>query len=119
MRMLRFVLSLVLCFLPLETGKAITVLDASTVNKSVVFLFGADSAGVRNDQLATGFLVGVPNKNEQNSSYFLVTARHVVDPVWAGCSTANPNQLFVRVNKKRFNPKADETGVSYVAVELY
>jgi hypothetical protein len=77
----RFALSLILCLLSFQTAHAITVLDTSAVNKSVVFLFGADPDGKRNNQLATGFLVRVPTKDGQNGSFFLVTARHVVDPL--------------------------------------
>jgi hypothetical protein len=114
----RILLTLILILLTFETAQAITSLDTSNVNKSVVFLFGTNADGTPNNQVATGFLVTVPSKNGQAGSYFLVTARHVVDPHWAGCSSENPNRLLVRVNNKQFDPHADEIGVSYVPVEL-
>jgi hypothetical protein len=119
-KMIKRIIAIILisCLLPFRTTQAITFLDTSTVKKSVVFLFGANADGTRNNQVATGFLIVVPSKDRQTGSYFLVTARHVVDPLWAGCSTENPNRFFVRVNNKQFDPQTDETGVSYIPVEL-
>jgi hypothetical protein len=118
-RMLRlFLLSVVFCLVTSQASQGITALDTSAVNKSVVFLFGADAAGKPTSQEATGFLVTVPSKTGRSGSYFLVTARHVVDPVWAGCPQTNPDRLLVRVNNKRFDPQSDAIGVSYIPVEL-
>lgn len=116
----RFTLGLALCVLPFDVGHAITSIDTKLANQSVVFLFAADSTGhvLTNVQVATGFLIGVPAKNGQNLYPLLITARHVVDPLWAGCASTNPTRFFLRVNKKRFDPQTDETGVGYIAVEL-
>jgi hypothetical protein len=81
----RLMLTLAVWMVSAHPGFPITALDASAVNKSVVFLFSNDSADLPNTLVATGFLVVVPNKNGQGASYLLITARHVVDPVWVGC----------------------------------
>jgi len=109
-----------LCIVPFNTGQAITSIDTNFANKSIVFFFASDSAGhvVIDKQVATGFLLGVPKTNTQTLYTLLVTARHIVDPVWAGCADSNPSRLFLRVNKKQFNPQTDETGVGYIPVEL-
>jgi hypothetical protein len=113
--------SLALCVSPFNTGCAATAIDTAGVNKSVVFFFGADPEGhvLPNNQLATGFLIMVTGKSGQNTYPLLVTARHVVDPLWAGCAPANPARLFLRVNNKSFDPQSDQIGVSYIAVELF
>lgn len=111
-------LCLLLYLLPLKDAHAIIALDTTTVNKSIVFIYGADASGVPNDQVATAFLVTVPSKDGQKSYNFIVTARHVVDPFWAGCASQNPNLVFVRVNNKQFNPQTDSTGVSYIPLQL-
>jgi hypothetical protein len=117
---LKILLSLFLGLLPFNMGRAITAIDTDLVSKSVVFFFAADSTGVvlKDKQVATGFLIMVPSKNGLNNYPLLVTARHVVDPIWAGCASINPTRLFARVNKKRFDPLTDESGVSYISVEL-
>jgi hypothetical protein len=109
---MRLALSGLVCLFPLRVGHATTAIDTNFVNKSVVFFFAADSAGhvLPNKQIATGFLVMVPSAKTGQPGYpFLVTARHVVDPVWAGCERTNPTRLFVRINNMRFDPKKDES----------
>ena len=116
----QFALSLVLSFLPFEFSQAITSIDTDLVNKNVVFFFEADATGhVQTSKLvATGFLIMVPAKNGDHQYPLLVTARHVVDPVWAECASTNPTKLFARVNTLRFDPETDQTGVEYIPVEL-
>src|SRR5438132_11408696 len=48
----------------------------------------------------------------------IVTARHIVDPQWAGCSFNNPQSILLRVNKKNFDPEHDQTGVSQIVLPL-
>lgn len=60
----------------------------------------------------------VPRENGQAGYGLLVTARHIVDPVWVGCSSTNPTRLFVRVNKVAYDPKVDKTGVAYIPIDL-
>jgi hypothetical protein len=90
------------------------------VTKSIVFFFASDPAGnvIKDKLVATGFLVLVPNKVGENAYPLLVTARHVVDPVWAGCDRNNPAKLYIRVNNMHFDPNADQTGVSYLPIDL-
>lgn len=116
----RVALTLALCSLPFSVSRAITSLNTAFLNKTVVFFFQADPAGNATDKLdATGFLVMVPSKFEPDKYPLLVTARHVVDPVWAGCASTNPTRLFLRVNKMQFDPNIGGTGVSYIPVDLW
>lgn len=116
----RSALTLVLCVLLSDVGQAVTSIDPGFINKTVVFFFEAGPSGslLSNKQVATGFLVMVPGKNVQPKYPLLITARHVVDPVWAGCATVNPSRLFLRVNKMHYDPHVDQTGLSYLPVDL-
>jgi hypothetical protein len=106
-----------------------TTLATEAVKKMVVFIYAADADGNADKKkpLATGFLVLVPLKGSSNlgggpgdvtGQMFLVTARHVVDPAWAFCSTPQPNLVYIRVNKKDYDPTKDATGVDYLRVDL-
>lgn len=117
----RLIVILVLVCRPgIDIARATTSLDTGFVARSVVFFFGADRAGnVQKDNLvATGFLVIVPNQAGQDTYPLIVTARHVVDPEWAGCQTPNPSRLFLRVNNMHYEAHQAELGVSYLAVDL-
>jgi hypothetical protein len=99
-----------------------TFVGYEPLRKSVVFLYAADAAGRVNTAapLATGFLINIPSKSIPGRGYAaLVTARHVVDPVWASCPPhRNPSRIFIRFNKAKFDPAVDEDGVEYVPVDL-
>jgi hypothetical protein len=41
-----------------------------------------------------------------------VTARHLVDPQWLQCAIPTPTKMFMRVNKKNFDPAKDLTGTA-------
>jgi hypothetical protein len=99
---------------------AITSLDVKFLNQTVVFFFDADSSGsvLPNKQVATGFLLSVPRKNAKPPYLLIITARHVVDPVWAGCAHENPVKLFLRVNKANFDVHSNEPGIGYVPINL-
>ncbi len=101
-------------------ANAITSLNVDVVTKSVVFFFASDSTGhlIKDRLVATGFLVLVHDKSGANTYPLLVTARHVVDPAWAGCDSVNPQKLYIRVNNMRYDANADETGVSYLPIDL-
>jgi hypothetical protein len=74
--------------------------NVGIVKKSVVFLY-YPKAGTF--EVGTGFLVEIPSKADPNRSYVaIITARHIVDPQWAGCSWANPKQIYARVNVKNY-----------------
>jgi hypothetical protein len=115
----RLLLVFLLCWPGFEVARATTSLDTSFVARTVVFFFAADLQGhVQTDNLvATGFLVIVPNQAGQDVYPLLVTARHVVDPEWAGCPTPNPARLFVRVNKMHYDSRQGME-VSYLPVDL-
>jgi hypothetical protein len=116
----RLMLTVVLCWPSFEIVRAITSLDTGFVARSVVFFFAADLAGrvEENHLVATGFLIIVPNQAGQDVYPLLITARHVVDPEWAGCRTPNPSRLFLRVNNMHYESHQVELGVSYVPVDL-
>jgi hypothetical protein len=74
-----------------------------TIRNSVVFIYSRGADGQTTED-GTGFLLSVPQKSDPTKSFIvLVTARHMVDPSWDGCSQDSPN-LVARFNKKDFNP---------------
>jgi hypothetical protein len=111
---------LLLCVLSFSSAHAMTSLNVNIITKSVVFFFPSDPAGnvIKDKLVATGFLILVPNKSGELTYPLLVTARHVVDPVWTGCASGNPAKLNIRVNNMRFDPQSDETGISYLSIDL-
>jgi hypothetical protein len=114
----KLTISLIVVFLLSDAIYPITSLDVNFLNKTVVFFYAADSNGnvLAHKQVATGFLLSVPRKNARPPYLLLVTARHAVDPVWAGCAMENPTKLYLRVNKT--HARVDESGLSYVPVNL-
>jgi len=114
-------LCLLLCVLTFDIGSAITSLNVDLISKSVVFFFPSDQITgevIEQRLIATGFLVLVRSKNGAHTYPLLVTARHVVDPVWRGCRGTNPTRLYIRVNKARFDQFADKTGTANIAIDL-
>lgn len=96
-------------------------INTSAVKRSVVFLYGQarDGASHPRQPEATGFLVGVPLRTNPARTYvILITARHVFDPRWAGCGRADPNVMFMRLNRRGYNPRRDKIGVGYVPIHL-
>ncbi|HWF39921.1 MAG TPA: hypothetical protein VG322_15465 [Candidatus Acidoferrales bacterium] len=82
-------------------------INTDVVKKSVVFLYENNLANA-----ATGFVVGIPLKNNPDMvKLAIVTARHVVDPQWAGCKNPNPQTLAVRVNTKEYTPGEGKPGL--------
>jgi hypothetical protein len=103
------------------TFNAQSTVDLDKVQRAIVFLYGADQHGHENASapLATGFFTVVPFKNDPlHGPLLLITARHVLDPVWAGCAPVNPTRLFMRLNAKDFDPSKDDTGVKFVQLDL-
>jgi hypothetical protein len=77
------------------------------------------SSCVATEGTATGFLVMVPKKGLPFAGYLLlITARHVVDPEWAYCTVSDPKVMFIRLNKKDYDPNKDANGVNYYPVHL-
>ncbi len=87
-------------------------INVEYVRRSVVFIYAADGAGNAdpNKPLGTGFIIQVPKISDPGKAWkLLVTARHVVDPQWAQCP-ASATKLFMRVNKKNFDPAKEQVG---------
>ena len=105
----------------LPTARAALDINTDAVKKVIVFIYPANANGEPDTDHpdATGFLVNVPTTTTPIQYYLLlITARHVVDPQWANCPTPNPKQIFLRLNKKNYDPTKDPTGVGYVPIPL-
>lgn len=104
------IVSLIALLLP-TTSFAAANLNVEYVQKSVVFLYAADASGNPGEPVGTGFIVQVPLMSDPGKAYkLLVTARHMVDPKWAGCANQGERKLFLRVNKKNFDPAKERIG---------
>ncbi len=91
-------------------------INVEAVQKSVAFLYAADSHGDvdKTKPIGTGFFVEIPLKSDPQRAYrVLVTARHMVDPTWAQCGQANPEVIYARVNKKTYTPGSGVSGVDF------
>jgi hypothetical protein len=92
------------------------------IMKTVVYLYGGDNEGKHADperKLGTGFLITVPLLSNNAAQYLLlVTARHIVDPAWAHCPDSPPQWLYLRMNKKNYDPQKDASGVDFYPVKL-
>ena len=87
-------------------------INTDVVRKGIVFLLYPRSDDPTKTEVGTGFLLDVPSKSNAKLSYkFIVTARHVIDPEWAGCPWKNPESLNVRVNTTDYQPGVSATGV--------
>jgi hypothetical protein len=96
-------------------------INTDAVKKSVVFLYSAKESGEADADkpLGTGFLVDVPLESQPTKAYrLLVTARHIVDPEWAGCPGVNPSRIYVRLNKNNYSPDSKADGVGFVALDV-
>jgi hypothetical protein len=98
--------------------------DTEALRQNIVFLYDKTSPNPADWKVATGFLVGVHDKHSSNPKaawVLLVTARHVVDPEWTGCSRQiahNPKQIEMRMNTKAYSPSTNPIGTDYVVVHL-
>jgi hypothetical protein len=94
------------------------MVNLPAVEKSVVFIqeqIGPQESG----PLATGFLIGVPTLDGKSSYVLLLTARHVVDPVWARCAPhENPTSLVLRLNLKNYSADSGRPGFGTRRVPL-
>jgi hypothetical protein len=112
-----------MCLLIFSSAHASININVEAVEKTVVFLYAADATGDAvdgNKPIGTGFLVGVPLQSDAKRGYrVLVTARHIVDPVWAKCPTViNAAAIYARLNKKSYNSESGDKGVDFVRIEL-
>ncbi len=122
MRYLRL-LAVFLALILVGTAQASSLIPINTelVKRSVVFLYAADAAGEPDEtkELGTAFVIEIPLVSDPGKSYFaLVTARHIVDPVWACLGIVNPVVMYARVNKKDFDPSRDQSGIKFIKVTL-
>lgn len=86
------------------------------VQRSVVFLYLRDSAGQLQGG-GTGFLLAVKTKSDPAKAYILlVTARHIVDPSWAGCQPSS-NHLVLTVNLKEGASPQNATRTKELPIE--
>lgn len=93
-------------------------INTELVQKSIVFLYYPGSSQ-GNYEVGTGFFVEIPLKNDPAHVHWaIVTARHVVDPQWAGCSWPNPQAITVRVNTTGYRPGKNEIGVWQKTIHL-
>jgi hypothetical protein len=120
---------LILCTTLCSMLRAQTSLATETVKKMVVFLYAADTNGNADERhpLGTGFLIKVPIKGTPNpmgkdattaGQTLLITARHIVDPAWNFCSGPQPSLIYMRLNKRDYDPATDKSGVDYLPVPL-
>jgi hypothetical protein len=113
---------LLMGFLQNFLSASLIPVNTEAVKRAVVFLFSAGPTGKPDTrkELATGFLVGVPIANTQppRSYVLLVTARHVVDPIWACQANENPKMIYARVNRKNYDPNHDASGVEFIPIQL-
>lgn len=110
-----------LVFLIRPSYSQTTTLNAESIQRDIVFLYGARQDGTVNkdNALGTGFFLEVPELSDPRQGYvFLVTARHIVDPEWAHCGTPNPDKIFYRMNKKAYDPAVQAEGVGYLELVL-
>jgi hypothetical protein len=111
-------------FLSAETSYGDSLpINTEVLKKSVVFLYDLDPNLVINQskmKVATGILVGIPSKDLPGQHYLaIVTARHVVEPTWAGCLGPNPQALYIRVNLKDYVPQGGKTGIWQGKIDLF
>lgn len=109
------------CFVVCSQLNASTPLATDAVQRAIVFLYAANTDGSANERspIGTGFLVAMHQKRSPtNIAVLLITARHIVEPDWAYCAGSRPNVLYVRINKKKYDPSKDSTGVEYLRVTL-
>ena len=91
------------------SAQSVFLINLDAVRQSVVFLHIVDASGELKEA-GTGFLLMVPTKTDPGKGYMLlVTARHIVDPQWAGCPPTGGTLVAV-FNKKGFDPKEQTKG---------
>jgi len=95
--MIGLLLAVALLVPPRQTTLSRLPVDTEAVSKSLVFLnYRYEQNRLQVD--GTGFLVAIPVRGDPAHSHFaIVTARHIIDPQWAGCSWSNPDVVTLRI----------------------
>jgi hypothetical protein len=102
---------------PQQSPTSYTTINTDTVKKSIVFILYPRGDG--KTEVGTGFLLQVPLKRDATREHaVIVTARHLLDPEWAGCTWPNPATVTVRVNTKDYKPGVSASGVWQASVPL-
>lgn len=137
---MKAIIKLLVCLLLLRYCPPLwsdTTLDTELIKKAVVFIYASKPDPSQPDGLTaddtkpigTGFLVAVPtpaadrpDNPNPSSAVILVTARHMVDPYWVSCTDepkVQPDRrIYLRVNKKNYDPTKNTSGISYLPVDL-
>jgi hypothetical protein len=109
-------------FVAIAIGMAVSAFGASlpintdAIQKSVVFLYYTRPGG--DPEVGTGFLVEIPLKGGKQAHWVLLTARHVVDPEWAGCPWHNPRSITLRMNTSDYKSGDDRSGIWEESIPL-
>src|SRR5712691_6166648 len=116
-RTIHFVALLIGTLAPFAPAASLPI-NTEVVQKSVVFLYyPRDNQG--NSEAGTGFFVEIPLKNDPGHGHWaIVTARHLVDPQWAGCSWPNPQAITLRVNTTDYKSGKTQIGVWQKTIRL-
>jgi hypothetical protein len=94
-----------------QASSGYSTINTDAVKKSIVFILYPRSDSDRTE-VGTGFLLQVPITNDPGHHHsVIVTARHIVDPEWAGCHWRNPSAIIVRANSKDYQPGVSATGI--------
>jgi hypothetical protein len=108
--MLKILAALILSMALVDLSASTLPIDTSVVEKGIIFLWY--DIPDRPPEGGTGFLIQVPLMNDASrATTFIVTARHIVDPEWEGCSWSNPSVLHARVNIKNYKDTERASGV--------
>jgi hypothetical protein len=102
------------------SASASLTINAEAVKKSAVFIYPADANGLveATKPLGTGFFVFVPYAGRPGGYLLLVTARHILNPAWAGCPQAALSKIFLRLNLAVYDPTGTDKGVEFFPVDL-
>ena len=94
-------------------------INTQFLKKTIVYLYRGDTFGDPGLPLGTGFLVRIPLMSDPTRAYVvLITARHMVDPAWDHCPDSQPQVIYLRYNKKTYDPAKDESGIDYFPLPL-
>ncbi len=101
-------------------SQASLTINPDFVKRATVFIFSANDAGNVDPTKpeGTAFLVSIPIVGSDRSYIVLLTARHILNPSWTGCTEQNPSAIYVRLNRKNYDPAKETSGVAYVKLTL-